>query len=207
MPKAKVERVISDQGGWKTIEVDVTERNATKTARYVIPSSPADFFSLVSGHEGLTIKQLMDQLFGANVDERGKDLHATEETPLAFLHRMFVNAVDRKARADVYESLAQESTVITVAGERMDIMELPLIRQVRGVNGMRQRVDTGMYPAEVAAGKASDEAQKTKILEEARAAVEKSVGYGPWRTVAKKLIEAGKAKENEATGMLEAIAS
>ena len=189
MPRARVEKVISDNGITKTVEVEVGERDIKKYARYSVPSTAKATQELVlnlsDSPDGGTFGK---SLFGSDWYTRdGKDVY-DGETPLAMLHRLFVASVDKLARAAVYESLAQESTFISVAGERVDIMEFPLARLIRGINRMRGEVE-----------------DRAELPGMDREKVEKSIGFGPWRTAAKKLAEQGKATENSASGMLEAV--
>lgn len=207
MPKAKVERVISNDGTTKVIEVDVTERETTKVARYSLPASPKVFQDMVlSASDSDSAKKLLDYSFGEEVDEDGKDAHATTESSLGFLWRAFCTFVDRQARASVYESLAQESTMISTPEGRIDIMSFldhknGLTVLVRGINGYRAQVDARMLPAQALA--LASPSQSDEILASARKEAEKAVRYGPWRTAARKLVEDGKAKENAVTGLLE----
>jgi hypothetical protein len=176
MPKARVERVLSDDGTTRSVEVEVGERGVTKVAQYSVPSNASKFQELVLG---LTLD--------TRKDANGKEI----ESSLEEAYRLFVMAVDRRARAEVYESLAQESTMISVGKERVDIMTFPIARLVKGINGMRSQVDLRT----MAGGDTED----------ARTAAERSIGFGPWRTAARKLADEKKAKENEATGMLELV--
>lgn len=173
MPKARVERVLSDDGNVKTVEVEVGERGVTKTATYSVPSTAAKWQEVILG--------LSDKAVDGS------------ESPLSEAYRLFCSAVDKRARAAVYESLAQESTFITVGKEKVDIMTFPVPRLVKAINGMRSQIEVRAM-----AGGGSPEATE---------AAERSVGFGPWRTAAKRLVELGKAHENAASGMLESIAS
>lgn len=203
MPKAKVETVIATSGGWQQTKVEVGERGQTKEAYYNIPVEYEKFQEMVlnaSDKAGSATAALV-HLFGVD-DERRE----TDETEQALILRLFNSAVDRKARADVYESLAQESTFISAGDEKVDIMTFPLARLIRGINGMRTQVDTRMIPAELLADKESDAGKKAKILADARLEAEKAVRFGPWKTAAKKLVAESKARENAASGMLEVVA-
>lgn len=187
MPKAKIERVISDDGVMRTVEVDVTERDKTKVAKYSIPSSAKAFSDMVTG---LTDTLDGGAFYRATFHEDPSD---TDESPLALAYRLWCVAIDRKARADVYESIAAESTLISVGKEKIDVLTLPLAKLVKAINGMRAQV-------ELRAATGGD-------TPEARASAEKSVGYGPWRVATRKLIEEGKVRENEATGTLELVSA
>jgi hypothetical protein len=200
MPKAKVERIISDDGTTKTVEVEVGERGTVKPARYAIPSNAQRWQEVVLSLSDKTDGgQYAKSLFGEDQKDSG-------ESPLALAYRLFVSAVDKYARAAVYESIAQESTIITVGKEKVDILTFPIQRLVKAINGMRSQVDIRA----MAGGDSED----------ARAAAERSVGYGPWRTAARKLLEGGytfekdgqtvrvdkpQAVENPSSGMLELL--
>lgn len=212
MPKAKVETELSREGGYRKVKVEVGERGATKEAIY---SAIYDFSKLqelvmdASADPG-SANPLLTLFFGENPDRK-----ESEDSAQSFLLWCVNTTVDRKARADVYESLAQESTMITAGDEKVDIMTFPLARLIRGINGMRAQLDTRMITAEMLADKESDPAAKAKILADARTDAEKAIRFGPWKTAAKKLVSATetddkgnklpvRAKENVATGMLEA---
>src|SRR5882672_11746493 len=130
MPKAKVDRVLSDDGTKKVVEVEVGERGKTKVAQYEVPSNP----------------NVWQRTIAALTDTPGKDSDGNEtESPLAYAYRMYVTSVDRAARAAVYTPLAQESTVITVGKEKVDLMTFPLKRLVRAFNGNRERLISGIF--------------------------------------------------------------
>lgn len=201
MPKAKVERIISDDGVSKTVEVEVGERNVTKVARYTVPSTAKAAQEFVlnltdTPDDGATYVSIFGE-----PDEEATRARIKAESPLSLFYRLYVSSVDRKARADIYESLAAESTTITVGKEKVNILEFPLKRMLMAINGIRSQVDVRT----MAGGDTP----------EARIAAEKSVGFGPWRTAARKLCEgyineAGEkvaplAREDEASGMLVAL--
>ncbi len=170
MPKARVERVLSDDGTNKVVEVEVGERKKTKIAQYTVPSSAKVWQNLVS----------------TLVDTPAKE---GEESPLAYAYRMFVTSVDRAARAAVYESLAQESTVITVGKEKVDIMTFSVKRLVRAYNGNRERVMSNIFAIAPKAFDKDDLVIDKAAYDAAEKIAEKSLGFGPWRTAAKNLTE------------------
>ena len=172
MPKPKKQEVLSDDGSVKTIEVEVSMGDVTKKTTYTVPSNPAKFQELV---------------LNASADKAENE----KESPLDYIYRMYVSAVDKAARADIYEAATQESTFITVGKDRVNIMDFPVNRLVQGINGMRAQRSLRM-----------------SVLgegPEAEKAADRAVGFGPWRTAAKKLVEDGKAKENDSTGLLELV--
>lgn len=179
MPKARIEKEISNDGTTRTVEVEVGERGVTKTAQYSVPANMAKF-----------------QEFVLNATISAKD---GDESDLARIYRLYVTAVDRAARASVYESLAQESTEISVPGVgKVDLLTLPLKNLLKGINGARGTRDLRLMAAGVTD---VNDASKVDIIK----AVDKGLGFGPWRTAAKELVESGKARENDASGMLEAV--
>lgn len=191
MPRAKTEKIVSDGAEFQTVEIEVGERGTTKTAQYVRPVTAAVLLDMLMGHG--------DEVADYAAFFPGTDQKNETETVSEFVRRMFVSALDKKARADVYESLAQESTFITVGKERVNVMNYKLPKLVVAINGMRSQVEV-----RDAAG-----------TDESRKAAEKSVGYGPWKTAARKLCEGYTddngvavkplAQENPASGMLEML--
>src|SRR5687768_4874147 len=124
MPKARKEKIVSDDGQNKVIEVEVGQPDgSTKTARYSVPSNPKVWQEIVLS---LSDKPEAD----------GK------ESPLAEAYRLFVSAIDKRERQAVYEAAQQESTFITVGKERKNIMEFPLKNLVLAINGIRAQVET-----------------------------------------------------------------
>jgi len=172
MPRAKIERVVSDDGVTQTVEIEFKERDETKTTQYQRPSSDAKWQETVLTLTG-----------GALTDA----------------YRRWCVMLDREARAAAYESLAQESTMVTVGKEKVDIMEFPLARLVKGINGFRSQREVRLETAGVVDPDAPEAEDLVK-------AIDRGLGFGPWRVAARKLVEMGKAKENAASGMLEAIA-
>jgi hypothetical protein len=197
MPKARVERILSDDGTNKVVEVEVGERKKTKIAQYTVPSNASVWQSLVAS---LTDKPAKEG----------------EESPLAYAYRMFVTSVDRTARMAVYESLAQESTVITVGKEKVDIMTFPVKRLVRAYNGNRERVMSNIFALAPKAFDKDDGVIDQAAYDTAEKTAERSLGFGPWRTAAKNLTE-GYEDDNgarvapvakfTADGMLELLAA
>lgn len=162
MPKAKVEKVTPVDANFEKVEVEVGERGTTKIAEFTRPT-----FSFFKEY----ILSLSDTPDGDS-----------KESPHAEAYRLFIGALDRRARMSVYESIAAESTMISVGKDKIDILSFPLGRLVGAVNGMRTQVSV----RSMAGGD----------TEEARAAAERSVGYGPWRVAARKLTEAKFATES-----------
>jgi hypothetical protein len=197
MPKARVERILSDDGTNKVVEVEVGERKKTKIAQYTVPSNAVVWQKLVASLTDTPVKE-------------------GEESPLAYAYRMFVISVDRAARAAVYESLAQESTVITVGKEKVDIMTFPVKRLVRAYNGNRERVMSNIFALAPKAFDKDDRVIDQAAYDTAEKTAERSLGFGPWRTAAKNLTE-GYEDDNgarvapvakfTADGMLELLAA
>ena len=180
MPKARVEKIVSDDGQVKVVEVEVGQPDkTTKTARYEIPSNASVFQKMVAS---LT-----------DVAADGK------ESDLQRAYRLYVASIDRNERAKMYEQAQQESTFITVGKERVNIMEFPLKRLVKGINGMRSTRDVRL--ATIPNFDSLSETEK----EATEASVDRGIGFGPWATAARKLVEDGKARENDATGILEMV--
>lgn len=187
MPRAKVEKVVATENGWETVEIEVGERGATKTARYQRPTADVfpTFLTDVLSHA--TDKEYGKALYMRVFDVKAEDAPKEGESPLEFLRRMFVTSIDRKARADVYESIAQESTKIKVGKEDVDILTFTLKQILKGINGMLAQVSL-----RASAGGDTEEAIK---------AAERSVGFGPWKTAARKLVEAKAIAYNEDAGV------
>jgi len=203
MPKAKVERIVSDKDGWRKVEVMVGQPTGPdKPATYTCFSTWDTFLATVTSADAdaKSAKYLRSVLF---TDE---EEYAGEESAQALLMRLMNGSIDRVARSAAYEAAALESTFITAGDEKVDIMTFPLSRLVRGINGMRAQLDTRMLPVEMIADKAASQEEKDKILNAGKVDAEKAIRFGPWKTAAKKLAEQGKAKENTNTGMLELVA-
>lgn len=187
MPRAKVENVVGTQDGLETVEVTVKERENVKTARFSRPTEELEnkWFNVSSNPaEG---PAFMTLLFGPK-----EDGEYPKESPNAILRRLIVSAIDKKARADVYESLTAESTIITVGKDKVDILEqFKIGKIVQAVNGYRDQVDLR------ASVLAPDMDEDSPEYEAAVKSAEKSVGYGPWRTAGKRLVEAKLAVEND----------
>lgn len=182
MPKA-AESTVKDLGnGWEEVTSQVGQPDGTsKPATYRRPNLTVLTEMLVDG----------DKKYVPSVFFPGSDDKKSDETISQFIHRMFLNAIDRSAKQAAYVQAAQESTFITVGRERKNILDFPIENIVMAINGMRSQVSTRTMMA----GGGAD----------ALEAAEKSVGYGPWKTAARKLVEAGKAKENTASKMLELV--
>lgn len=203
MPKPKSETTLSDVGGWKKISVAVGQPDGTtKPAVYTCFSSFDTLLIAVQTAKDAPGSALSLRQTLLGMDSEGD----AQESEQALLVRLINASIDRMARSMAYEAAAQQSTFITVGEDKADIMLFPLPRLLRGINGMRAQLDTRMITAEMLAEKESDPAKKASILEAARKDAEKAIRFGPWKTAAKKLVETGKAKENEATGMLEVAA-
>lgn len=197
MPKARTEREISNDGVVKVIEIETAAGGGTKdtkTMRYTVPASGKAFRDLVGGLSespdgGVFVKSVF-----------GPDRESQDESPLDTVYRYYVASIDRSVRAAAYESLAAESTMISVGKERLDIMTFPVRKLVQAINGMRAQKSIRM------GADSSEEMEKT---------VERGLGFGPWKTAARKLAEgyenadgnkvAPQAQENAASGMLELI--
>lgn len=188
MPKGRTENVVTDDGKIQHVKIELKQRGETKTAEYDRPTRQyfGDYIAGL-GKEPVTV-EVED---GPNKGESWYD----------WAHRMFTSALDKAARAGVYESLAQESTFITLpGGVRKDVMEFPLAKLVTAINGMRGTREVRL----LAAGIEDDEAPES-VAEVKK--IEAGMGYGPWRTAGSKLVKEGKAKENDATGLLELTAA
>lgn len=175
MPKAKVEVVTPIDANTEHVTVEVGERGVNKLAEYDRPTV-GYFQSFVASLTDVAPKE-------------------GEESPLKEAWRLYVTSLDRRARAAVYESIAAESTEITVGKEKVDIMTFPLPRLIKAINGTRGRRD-----AQFLAMGIDDPSTAT---EDQVKTVDRSIGFGPWRTAANKLVEDKKAVENATTGMLE----
>jgi len=195
MPKARVEKEVANDGKWATIEREVKERENVKLAQYHKPltfDALASFIMDASASPGLSYKKLFP------LTDRADEPTESEQS---FILRLFQTALDKWASADVYESLASESTIITVGKEKLDLMTIPLKNLIKGYNGTVAQVETRTM---LAGG-----------TDDAREAAERSVGFGPWKVVARKLSEGyidkdgkmvqAQAKYDEASGSLVAI--
>ena len=207
MPKARVERTTKTEGGFETVEFDVTERGTTKVAHVTRPANP---LTSQEWYLGLSSKKEDGPTFLTNLF--GTDAPEIDESPLEFMHRMLVTQLTTYARSLVYESLAAESTIFTVGKEKVDLRERALktgglAQIIKAVNNYRGHRAEKMLLAGI------DESD-----EEAVKALDRSLGYGPWRTIAKILSDTAgweyegtkhpqMARENAASGMLEPLAT
>jgi len=197
MPKPKQERIVNDDGVNRTVEIETAaggEEKGTVKATYTIPSNASAFQHMVLGltdspDGGAFVKSV----FGPNRD--GQD-----ESPLAFVYRMYVSAIDKAQRASVYEAVQAESTIITVNGEKIDLMTYKPKNLVTAINGMRGHRASQLALLGVEDANASESADKVKALD-------KGLKFNQFQTAGRKLTEAGTAKENVATGMLELTAA
>lgn len=181
MPKARESKELSNDGVNMTIEVEVGERGQTKTTSYTIPATADRFMEYILGLDG-TAK---------HIDAKGE---ATDETEKEYAYRMFTTSVERAAKAAVYQSLAQESTFITVGKQRIDILSFPVVKLVKAHNEYLGNIEMRAGALEASG----------MTAENALEAAEKSVGFGPWKTAAKRLVEDNKATL-QADGTLVAV--
>ena len=210
MPKAKQETVISESGGYKNVSVEVGQPDGTsKPATYTCFSlgeklsegwgAVVALIQSASATPG-SASELFERLYGRKPEDE------TEESAQGLIVRYLNSSIDRVARQAAYEAAAQESTFITAGDEKVDIMTFPPARLVRGINGYLAQMDARMLPVELVAAKEPDAAKKAKIMADGRKDAEKAIRFGPWKTAMRKLQEGGKAKLNDATGMLELVA-
>ena len=192
MPRAKVEKVLSVENGMEVVEVEVAagggEKDAKKILQYKRPTA-AVIDSFVNGlMNDSPALDTFTSLFGTGEDapKAGK-----EETNRALLHRIVNNSLDKMLRAAAYESIAAESTEISIGKEKVDVLGFPLRKLVQGINGMLANVN-------LRASTGGD-------TEEARKSAEKSVGFGPWKTAARKLVEAKAVTWNEDEGVYKLV--
>lgn len=173
MPKQRNETLVKEENGFKTMRVEVGERGEKKHADYVIPSDAVKFQEWVLSLSNKPEKE------GA-------------ESPLALVYRRYVTAECNAARSAVYESIASESTKITVGSNKIDLMDFAPVKFVRGYNGMVASVEV-----------------RTAIddSEEGIKNAERAVGFGPWKAAAKKFLEAGTVRINDATKVMEVVAA
>src|SRR5262245_61266350 len=167
MPKARVENQVANDGAYATIEMKVTERETTKTAQY---RKPVTFDALTT-------------LLGTASDKPGVDFKALfplterepdkEESEQAFYLRLFNSALANWARADVYQSLSSESTMVTIAGQKVDLMTVPVPRLIKAYNNNMGVVEERATIANLTV---------EQIIETDR-------GFKAWRTAARKLVE------------------
>src|SRR5438876_3496841 len=187
MPKARVERILADDGKMQTVEIEAAaggEEKGVTTTQYERPTL-AYFKEYVLNLSDTDTRKAED----------GTD---TGETWAKWGHRVFTASLDRMARASVYESIAAESTLISVGKERVDIMTFPLAKLVKAINGLRGTIEARLLPL---IGKL-DEVKDAAAIAEARKSQEDAVGFGPWRVAARKLVEQGNAREDTASGTL-----
>lgn len=214
MPKARIERVIPERSNdkWEAVEITTAAGGEDKGTTKVVYMRPKQgekqgeyLLEYVLANRDKPVD--INYFYPDKLDIEDEEDAAEEgETTLNFFARFFVNSLDRKARADAYKSLAQESTMITAGDQKADIMTFPVDRLVRGINGYRSQVETRMWPIEQALLKESDPAKKAAAMAAARKDAEKAVKYGPWKTAGRLLVDQGKARENASSGMLEVVA-
>lgn len=167
MPKARVEDVVANDGSYATVQMEVTERDVKRITQFRKPVTFAAFQELIgtaSAMPGLDFKTLFP------LTEREVDPQDTEQ---ALYLRLFNSALATWARFDVYHSLSSESTLITIAGEKIDLMSVPLKNLIKGYNN-----NMGVAEMRAVAAKTTIES----IMETDR-------GFKAWRTAARKLTE------------------
>ena len=118
-----------------------------------------------------------------------------KESPLAHAYRMFVTALDREIASDVYERAAGTSTIVRVGKVQYDLMDLAIKAFVKGFNGTAARRDSLLEAAGV------DEEDRDDTENDVVKAVERNVGWNPWRNAFAKRAEKGEVKMDEASGM------
>ena len=173
MPKLRESVTVAKDDKYETIQSDVKVREKQVPTQYRKPLNYDVFMSLVQGASaspGVDFKWLFP------ITEREADATMSQRD---LVLNLFVNALDKWARADVYESVASESTIVTIAGERLDLMSLPVKNLIKGYNGHRDQVEV----------RAQLQIAKGVDAETAQAEAEKGVGFGPWRKVAKNLTQ------------------
>lgn len=188
MPKPRVEEVtISEDGKWENVKREVKLDDEVKYAEYTRPTI---------GY----LKQYMLDL--AETAPEG------EESELQRAYRLWSNSLDREATAKLYQSVQAESTQIVLAGVKRELMDIPVPKLIGAINGYigQRNLKLGLMLPDGAT---------PEQIKEAEEAVDKSIGFGPWRTAARKLVEgyerngtkyAPAAKYNEAMGgLLEAL--
>lgn len=198
MPKAREEKVtVSADGRIATVETSIGERGTTKELSYKVPATAASFQEMVATLKtekdgGAFIKLLLGDEYG--LDEN--------ETPLDFAYRMFRGAIDRVAKASVYESIAAESTFITVGKDRKNLLDLPVSKLIVAINGnighREMKLTLVNAPEQSAIDAEQDPATKAALVAQRaqqEKEVDRSMGFGPWRATAKKLVE-GYEKED-----------
>lgn len=168
MPRVRTEEVLFQDATTKRVKVSVQDGTETRYAEYEYPASPAVFASWFAGLP-------VGPVFHKEKGEDGKE-RDVEDMSQHMAYRLYVSGLDTRERQRVREVAASESTFIVVGGKRIDVMDTPLPKLIRGINGYRGAAVFG------------------KEVPNAMVAA------------AKKLIEQGKAKENEATGLLELTA-
>ena len=212
MPKARVERVLSDDGVTKNVEVEIEDRDVTRKTTYNVPSNAGQFQELM-----IALTEVEDGgAFAKSV--LGADYQNQKETPLAFAYRMWVTSVDRTAKQKIRESVAAESTFISDGASRTDLMDMlgkpnGLKRLIFAINDIRGLVQGRIFAMTSTVDDSTDDGKK-KVMEATETA-EKAVKYGPWKAAARRLSEgyedsdgnkvAPVARENAASGMLEAL--
>jgi len=173
MPKARESRELSNDGRFAVVERDVKVRDKTVPTQYRKPVTFGAFADLVMGansSKGFDYKTYFP------ITDRAAEKEMSEQDVLL---NLFNNSLDKWAGADVYESVSGESTIVTIAGERLDLMTVPVARLIKGYNGHKDQVDVRI------------DLQMAKGVDEttARMEAEKGVGFGPWRKVARNLTE------------------
>lgn len=174
MPKAREEKEISNDGRNRTVTAEVGQPEAagggTKTAQWTVPVSPKVFQEMI-----LDLKDDADG--GAFVKSVLGPKEDSDESPLAFAHRMYCSAVAGLAKSRVYQQVAAESTTINVGGNKIDILSYPPKNLVHAINGMRSTITARAMDSE-----GNVNMDLVKVAED-------GAGYGPWRNAAKKLVE------------------
>jgi hypothetical protein len=199
MPKARVEREVSNDGNVKVIEIETAaggEDKGTVTARYTVPATPEAFQNAVmeasSKPDG---GAFFEAVYGRKSSTPDK-----LPSPLAFMYQHYINSVDKAVRTSVYESIQQESTEISVgAGKpKFDLMTVAADKLVIGINGMRGKRASDLMVLGITDPDVEEHAESIK-------SVDRKLNYNQFQTAARKLVDAGKARENAASGMLEVV--
>lgn len=180
MPKATPGKIVETVNGMETVEMETARGGEDKgkvTIRFTRP---------VLSHFKDFVASLSDE----------KPYKAGEsETELQHAHRAYVTALERMARAAVYQSIAAESTVISVGREKINIMDFPLARLVKAINSTRNKRADDL--AMLGIDDPEDPENEKQV-----SAVDRKINYNQFETAARKLVADGKAKENEETGFL-----
>lgn len=179
MARTVAEAIVKDDGKLQTIEKSYSRGKGQDPAREV------------RQFQRPTLSYFQD--FILTLSDKAEE---GEESELARIHRLVITAMDREVASDVYERAAGTSTIVRIGKVQYDLMALGVKAFVKGYNGTAARRDSLMDAAGV------DEEDKGDSENDIVKAVERNVGWNPWRNAFAKRSGKGEVRLDEASGMV-----